>query len=175
MIERETVDPDVAAWYQSKSSLGTQFRGLSVINHDREIHGLIRATGSVRLLDYGCGLGHQYTEQQLHKRWGVPMPTLYDPGVAGLDTKPQGRFDGVICSDVLEHVPEELVDNVIAELFDYAERFLWASVCCRPAKKFFDPDTRTRNLHLTVQPQKWWVDRFFRAANGRRHFLVFTP
>ena len=108
----------------------------------------------------------------------MPYPTLYDPGVEGLRQKPAGTFDGVICNDVLEHVPEHLVREVIAELFDYAERFVWASVCCRPAKKWFDPETKERNLHVTLQPQKWWNARFLEAAGkkpGVKWSLVFNP
>ena len=173
VASRETVDPALIAWYRQASATKAQFQGLSVINHAKPIRKLIQATGATRLLDYGCGLGNQYSAAKLHEFWGVPVPALYDPGVVGLETKPAGSFHGVICSDVLEHVPEALLGNLLAEVFGYAERFVWMSVCCRPAKKSF-PDGR--NLHVTVRDPQWWtrlVRKFERP--GLRTELIFTP
>lgn len=170
----ETVDWEVAAWYRRMSAGGTQFQGLSILKYAKQIRRLVRETESKRLLDYGCGLGHQWTEKRFHTYLDVPMPKLYDPGVNGLEKKPAGKFDGVLCSDVLEHVPERLVDNVIAELFAYADRFVWASVCCRPAKKTFSDGVT--NLHLTIKPEEWWRASFAAHGGGRcRCELVFTP
>lgn len=39
--------------------------------------------------------------------WRVDSITLYDPGYEPYSTLPVGDFDGVICTDVLEHCPEE--------------------------------------------------------------------
>lgn len=167
-----TVDPELIAWYREQAATGMQFQGLSLLPYAKSVNKLIIATGATRLLDYGCGLGYQYSRAKLHDFWRVPQPTLYDPAVAGLDTKPEGTFDGVICSDVLEHVPAELIGNVLRELFDYAEQFVWLSVCTRLAKKHF-PDGR--NLHVTCQPSSWWADRVRKFAKGRRYQLVFTP
>ena len=63
------------------------------------------ASGAKTLLDYGAGQGWQYTEECYHVLWNI-MPTLYDPAVAAFHVKPSQRFDGVICTDVLEHIPE---------------------------------------------------------------------
>lgn len=172
MSVRETVDAALIAHYRFASAERQQFRGLSVLKYQDELAAIVCATGAVTLLDYGCGLGQQYTDHHLHERLGVPMPALYDPGVVGLETKPQGRFDGVICSDVLEHVPERLVENVIAECFDYADKFVWFSVCCRPAKKCFADGT---NLHVTIKPPSWWKKLVKRVAAGRQYQLIFTP
>ena len=65
------------------------------------------------------------------------MPTLYDPAVQGIDVKPEGQFDGVMCTDVLEHIPEDELDTVIADLAGYAKQWAFIAVCCRPAKKTF--------------------------------------
>ena len=143
-----------------------------MVQYEKPIRKLIARTESKTILDYGCGMGHAYTQQGLHKRWGVALPTLYDPAYEPYSIKPAGTFDGVICSDVLEHVPEKLVDAVIAELFDYADKFVWASVCCRPAKKLFP---NGKNLHVTIQPFAWWQAKVTKASKGRLHLLVETP
>jgi hypothetical protein len=70
---------------------------------------------------------------------------------------PAGTFDGVLCSDVLEHVPDEELDVFIPRLFAYADKFVWASVCCRAAKKCFPSG---ENMHVTIRPMSWWRRRF---------------
>jgi hypothetical protein len=46
--------------------------------------------------------------------WGVESIRCYDPGYPPFSTLPEGRFDGVICTDVLEHCPEELKEKIVA-------------------------------------------------------------
>ena len=168
----ETVDTELLVYYHDAMSSGLQFQGLNVAQYEKPIRKLIQRTGAKTLLDYGSGLGHQYSQKGIHKRWGVAEPTCYDPAVTKFSKKPEGVFDGVICSDVLEHVPEPLVDALIEELFSYSTKFVWASVCARPAKKTF-PDGR--NMHVTLHPLTWWQLKFFKHAAGRLHMLVETP
>lgn len=169
----DTTDPDLIAQY-SAAMLGLQFTGLSVAQHRVAIGELIRRHQAVTLLDYGCGKAAAYAApHKLHKRWGVPQPTLYDPSWPLFQDKPDGTFDGVICSDVLEHVGIEHVDAVIAELFGYADKFVFASVCCRKAKKKFSDGT---NMHVTIRPYAWWQKKFEQFATGRAEYvLIQTP
>jgi hypothetical protein len=76
----------------------------------------------------------------------------------------------VICSDVLEHVPEAEVPMFVERLFKRARKHVWASVCCRPAKKTF-PGTQV-NLHVTLQPVSWWSAWFEDCS--RMHGVPFT-
>lgn len=171
----DTIDPELIAGYRRMATEGSNFQGLSVLQHARLIGKLITRTGARTLLDYGCAGAGAYAHPYLmHEGWGVDLPALYDPAVPAFEAKPSGQFDGVICSDVLEHVPERHVDAVIAELFGYATRFVFASVCCRPAKKRF-PGTQV-NLHVTVRPFAWWEQKL-RAANAANILcgLVETP
>ena len=126
------------------------FPGHSVNKHADSIKKLIGKTNSRTILDYGCGKGRQYAELNLHKYWNVE-PSLYDP--ATFPEKPKGRFDGVICTDVLEHIPEEELEDTLREIFSYARKFVFLSICIRPAKKTL-PDGR--NCHLTIKPELWW-------------------
>jgi hypothetical protein len=117
-----------------------------------DIARLVKKSGAKTLLDYGSGNGNQYHVDKLHEAWGV-LPTLYDPAVQGIDAKPEGQFDGVLCTDVLEHIPEDELDTVIADLAGYATQWAFIAVCCRPAKKRFPDGT---NVHVTVRPLSWW-------------------
>lgn len=150
--------------YKQMAAGGSAFRGLSILQHRQLIKDLVRKYRAKTLLDYGAGAGDAWKQpHRLHRELALRWfdVTLFDPAFPEHDDEPLGLFDGVLCSDVLEHIPEDDVDETIAKLFSHARKFVWASVCCRPAKKFF-PDGET-NLHVTLQPMEWWQDRFLAA------------
>lgn len=160
--------------YRAMAATGLHFRGLSVLQHADAIGELVAKHQAKTLLDYGCGAAEAYRKpHSLHQRWGVELVKLYDPAFRRHAAKPTGTFDGVVCSDVLEHVREYQVDEFIATLFGYARRFVFASVCCRPAGKTFPDGT---NLHVTLHPRDWWAERFeAHAKPGVEWQLVETP
>lgn len=133
---------------------GWKFAGLSILPYAKRIKKLIREVQAETLLDYGCGKGRQYSEHGVHRMWKRGTPALYDPAVAGLDVKPAGTFDGVLCCDVAEHIPEEEVGVFLADVMGYARKFVFMTISCAPADKRL-PDGR--NCHLTVRPPKWWA------------------
>jgi len=154
------------------------FLGLSIAQHATEIGALVDRFGAKTAIDVGCGRGDQYEEPfRLDKKWGLDSIWKYDPAFETHDALPEDGtlFDAVLCSDVLEHVPRREVDEFIETLFGYAAKFVWASVCCRPAKKLFPQDQT--NLHVTVMPFSWWTERFEAARRGRAvpFFLIETP
>ena len=59
-----------------------------------------------------------------------------------------GAFDLAVCSDVLEHVPEPLVDRVVGEVCRVAPRQLFSVA--------FGADRRG-TLHVTLRPRAWWI------------------
>ena len=132
------------------------FQGSSLLKHVKEIAELVSKTGSTTLLDYGCGSGIQYSLHSSHLYWGGILPTLYDPASREHSSRPSGKFDGVICTDVAEHIPEEEIDDFLDDIFGYADKFIFITICTRPAKKLL-PDGR--NTHLTVRPEEWWIDK----------------
>jgi hypothetical protein len=152
---------DLISQYKLMAATGVHFPGTAIVTHKDEIKKLIKQYDARKLLDYGCGRGDAYrAPHRLHAEWGLKWwdVTLYDPAFPAVSEVPHGKFDGVLCSDVLEHIPEEDVDEFVKRLFGYARKFVWASVCCRPAKKTF-PDGGP-NLHVTLYPLNWWVKRF---------------
>lgn len=145
---------DIVQQYVELHKAG-HFAGLSVLGHKEKIKALILSTGAKTLLDYGSGKGRQYSEHGLHHYWGI-LPDMYDPAVPGLDAEPSGIYDGVICSDVLEHLEEHEIQPFMDRVYSHAGKFLFLTVCCRPAKKTL-PDGR--NCHLTVRPVDWWREQ----------------
>jgi hypothetical protein len=110
-----------------------------------------------RILDYGSGKGYQYLEKRVHEQWGGNLPYCYDPGVIQLQEKPSGKFAGIICTDVMEHIAPADVDAVLNDIFasiDYSGKcFVYFNICTREAGKTFEDG---QNVHLTVRPADWW-------------------
>ena len=152
-----------------------KFPGTSIGPYVERIAELVRESGAQTLLDYGCGGGEQYTKHRWHEAWGI-MPTIYDPAVPEFALLPYGQFDGVISTDVLEHVPEDELDTVIGDLVRLSRLWCFVSVCCRPAR----PNKNLpggRNAHVTLRPQEWWLERLFAAFQGSDAdvHVAFTP
>jgi hypothetical protein len=156
--------------YREMAADERTFLGFSILQHAKAIGTALKLVNAKTVLDYGCGRGDAYHgEYKLFKQWGIKWSdlVLYDPAFPQHARKPERRFDAVICSDVLEHIPEEEVDRFVADLFNHARKLVWASVCCRRAKKTF-PGTDT-NLHVTIKPLEWWDAKFVEAA------AIFAP
>jgi hypothetical protein len=163
---------DYAAMYGALHQKEKKFSGKSITPSVPAIARLVEQTNARRLLDYGCGKGKQYDEMRVHDAWGGNLPYRYDPGVKRFSERPKGAFDGVICTDVMEHIAEDDVDEVLADIFSFLpERrdggvsFAYFYVACRPAKRKTLPDGR--NVHLTVRPPVWWAMRFSAFARDK--------
>lgn len=141
------------------------FRGRLADVYCAEIAALCQETSAETLLDYGSGKGHQYSLHRQHETHAFPEPHCYDPGVMELAQKPKGQFDGVLCLDVMEHIPEAHVEEVLAEIFAYARKFVFLVIFTAPARKHL-PDGR--NCHLSVQPPAWWDEKIARHGRGQR-------
>ena len=136
------------------------------------INQLIRKNRSETLLDFGCGLGYQYSVEHVDRWWGI-KPTLYDPAVARFSAYPEGRFDGVIGSDVMEHVPEPEVRPLLREVFGLARQWVFFSICCRAANRVLPDGT---NAHCTLKPEAEWQALIkMHTPIGIDSRVVFTP
>ena len=155
------------------------FPGKSLYAQSPRITKLIRRTGARTILDYGSGKGRQYDEQPLvaesGKRWSsildywdLDTVTCYDPAYGPFSGLPEGKFDGVICTDVMEHCPEEDIPWIAAEIFGYATRFVFLNAACFPAQKRLPSG---ENAHCTVRPPDWWEATFGEVAAGHPEVL----
>ena len=141
------------------------FRGSSLKGHTEAVTQLVKEFAPTDLLDYGSGKGRQYDELNLHERWGGLKPVCYDPGWEPYAQKPQGRFDGVICTDVAEHIPPAHVDEFLLDVIGYGKKFVFFCIFTNEARKQL-PDGR--NCHLTVRPAEWWLDRIATLTKAKR-------
>lgn len=144
------------------------FPGQSLIPQAPDIKKIIQGTQSQTILDYGSGKGLQYhprpvvvkdTDEKyasIQDFWGVKEVTCYDPCYEPFKILPEGKFDGVICTDVLEHCPEEDIDWIFEGLFSFAKKFVYANIACYPAKKNLP---NGENAHCTIKPVEWWMKK----------------
>ena len=141
------------------------FPGQSLLAQAARIKALIELTHSEEVLDYGSGKGLQYMPMGINiggkksdyksipEFWHIKKLVCYDPGYQPFSTLPVREFDGVICTDVLEHCPEEDIDWVVNELFRFAKKFVFGNIARYPADKFLP---NGENAHCTIKPIEWW-------------------
>lgn len=143
------------------------YEGQSILPYAAKIGELIYRHDVKSVLDYGCGKGHQYDRHFAHATWGTASITRYDPAVFPIDDPiPDGYFfDMVVCTDVIEHVPENDVLSILDDLLRFRAKVVFLTISCREAGKVLADG---RNAHLTVKPPPWWLYRVRMAMRDRR-------
>lgn len=109
---------------------------------------LIKPGDSV--LNYGCGKSQLKATHDVHV-------VNYDPAIPGLDAEPEPA-DIVICSEVLEHIEPECLDDVLDHLRALTKQYCFIVIPNGPAKKCL-PDGR--NAHLIQEDYKWWLPKLW--------------
>lgn len=163
------------------------YAGISLPRHAVPIKLLIDKHQAQTLLDYGSGKGHQYGPmnvqlpdgtrfQSIPHYWNINELYCYDPGHEPFQKQPTGQYDGVICTDVLEHCPEDDMPWIVGELFSLARKFVYANVACYPARAHLN---NGENAHCTIRDVAWWSSLVTHAARQfptvRYTFLFDRP
>ena len=142
------------------------FLGYSLTKWILKIQEIIKTNNCNSLLDFGCGKAFLYKNKfkigdkeftDLSDFWNLKNIYLYDPGLEEYSDYPKGKYDGIICTDVVEHIPEDDVLNFIDELFKLSNKFIFVVIATMPASKYFDDG---KNIHLTLKGQEEWKKIF---------------
>lgn len=123
----------------------------------------IEAHGLTSILDYGCGQNTLIGALR-DKGWAGIAMKGYDPAVWGLMQAPTGIWDGVVCTDVLEHVEADKLEAVMDHLTLLTGRWLLLSIGLEECGKTL-PDGR--NAHITLMPRHVWMDMLTRLFPWR--------
>ena len=138
------------------------FDGKSLRFFFHPIKQIIDSTKSNSLIDFGCGKAKYYFEKikidninynNIADFWKIQKYFLYDPGVKSFSKYPSEKADGVICTDVVEHIPEQDVIKFIDEIFRLANKFVYVVIACYSAKKTLSDG---RNVHLCIKTTDEW-------------------
>jgi hypothetical protein len=127
------------------------------------------ALGPHSLIDYGCGQSD--LALRLCRKGGIPDIARYDPAIPELAAVPRRKFDVLINVDVLEHVPESEIDNVVTEMASMATHAA-IIIDTKPAKTLLRDG---RNAHVSQHDGVWWQERLSGILPGIRPFAVGRP
>jgi len=189
----------VSSYYEESVRQGREFQasnkawaGYDVVKYQKKIKGLVDHYGARTILDYGCGKGLQYQDRLPYggsvghelpeSEWktfdeylGVTV-YKYDPCVAGFEQLPPTgtKFDGVICTQVLNSIPDDDLPWVRDLLEQYSSKFCFIGLnfqrSAKGKKTMYDPayfrKPRTREFfrdYFTNWSGSdlfwWWKDR----------------
>ena len=189
----------MSPYYLESVQQGAEFQknnkswgGYDVVKYQQKIKDLVDRYDAKTILDYGCGKGLQYKEplpygsgvgQELPlEQWktfdeylGVTV-YCYDPCVAGFEQLPPAgtKFDGVICTQVLNSIPDDDMPWVRDLLESYATKFCFVGLNfqrdAKGKKTMYDPEyfrqSRTRQFFRSYFNDWsgsdlfwWWKDR----------------
>lgn len=84
------------------------------------------------------------------------------------------RYDLGLCTDVMEHIPEEMVPASLARIREACDVVLFKIA-------MFPSNYLGHQLHMTIRPSEWWVAQMeahgglvelFDARSGKPEFLI---
>ncbi|KAK3249943.1 hypothetical protein CYMTET_40648 [Cymbomonas tetramitiformis] len=111
---------------------------------------------SVRGVEFSEWILENYCEDLVKLGWVKNSPLHAIPFE-------DAAFDVVLCTDVLEHVPEANVDETLTELTRIARQgaHYLVTISHEPAQKDKKSLTKdsTFKIHETVRPRKWWLGK----------------
>lgn len=123
--------------------------------HAARIDDLARRINAKSILDYGAGKGTLKTAL-VKLKWPPKAVHEYDPAIPGKDRLPDKRWDLVVCTDVMEHIEPDCLDDVLASIARVTKQVGYFAIANRPASKQLG---NGQNTHLIVEDGMWWFDK----------------
>jgi hypothetical protein len=104
------------------------------------------------VIDYGCGQSPLLEELSLGYEI---VKNRYDPAIPEFSKKPDIISDLLLNVDVLEHIEEEDLDIILAEMRSLCKNAL-IIVDLKEAELLLEDG---RNAHVTIKPAQWWEEK----------------
>ncbi len=135
--------------------------GTTSVGYLEEMSYLIDFLKPQSILDYGCGKGKLV--DALRDKYKDIEIYGYDPAIPGRDRLPDNkRIDLVINTDVLEHIPEDEIEETILQIKAISDNVIF---CLHHAlADAILPDGS--NAHCTVKSIFWYYDLFSKYFNN---------
>ena len=142
------------------------FAGYSLAKWINIIKKIIEENNCKSLIDYGCGKAILYNNKitidnikynNVKDFWKIKDCFLYDPAIDIYDNYPKDKSDIVICTDVIEHIPEEDVITFIDDIYNLAHNSVFIVIATMPASKYFE---NGKNIHICLKSKDEWKEIF---------------
>jgi 2-polyprenyl-3-methyl-5-hydroxy-6-metoxy-1,4-benzoquinol methylase len=125
----------------------------------------LQHTMAESVFDMGCGAGKYL---KILENMKVPAEG-YDPNVKEYSKMSEGTYDLVLCLDVLEHVPEAELDNILKAIESRTKKYAIFSICDASLwGKYVD------KTHVTCHSKMWWrekLSKYFKMADTPENWI----
>lgn len=136
-----------------------------------------------KLLDLGCGIGGFVTMSLLFgadsygidlskyaiekyqtecQRLQLPFDRCFEGSCHDLSRWSDESFDIIYSNQVFEHVPEELIDTLVKEIFRVAKKnaILWFALQFAYSQEHREELQKLDKTHITLYSHQWWDEKF---------------
>lgn len=150
---------------------------------------------AISILDYGCGKAKHthdisHVNKMRYKNFRnqtifsffdgmIQSYYCYDPCVPKFSVKPSENslFDFIGVADVMEHIPEEFVDEVLQEINTYCKNdglIVFTISGNKAIAHFSEEDGQLENAHTTVMPFSWWRNMLKKHMPDKAFVLLYS-
>lgn len=126
---------------------------------------------SFTVLDWGCGKARYMDRVHEFYDGKVQEWYLYDPGNELYEKPPTGKFDYIVCADVMEHVeePEMTLENMAP--FLHHDGIALFSISGYPDSRQFEDGL---NMHVTLKSFEEWQALLKKHFKAKRVILLYN-
>ncbi len=119
---------------------------------------LLRGHFAIGLEGSDYSLLHQRAEWRALRHNLFTCDVTFPFDVQTIEGKEHVNFDVISAWEVLEHIPEDSLDQMIKNIIDHLEI---GGVFIGTAAQFGDYDPVSgASMHVTIKPREWWEDKF---------------
>ena len=156
--------------------------GEQVLNYIWNIQDLTFMYPNTTMLDFGCGKAWAHSQRKVSRLWDVDKVILYDIGIPQYSKRPtHDEFQSLISIDVLEHIPEDDIDEVFKYWYHRNMKYVFATIAAYPARATLSDGT---NAHINLNDKAWWMSKIkkhitchteiiYMPTNSRKERVVF--